>query len=203
MRTKFPVLKVGSTFYRNGLLLEVMAIEDGTLTLHDLINNDVIKVGLRAMQNHFRGRPGQMEMVPRDIARKEAEAAQLRRNKGTGYRGRKPLDMRKAGLHDLLLSRCQTRRQLRYQTTFIIEEGFEVVVYRRTPRIDFAMLREDGCMLTPWSALPVGVKYYRKDDPYLRRRPWLSMHVDPRAVRNDELSVEYVDKIITATLKGA
>lgn len=202
MKAKFPHLKVGSTFYRNGLLLEVVAIEDGQLTLHDLIGNDVIKVTLRAMQNHFRGRPGQLEIVPRDIARKEAEMARTRRHKGTGYRGREPLDMRKAGLHDLLLSRCQTRKALRYQTTFVMEEGFEITIYRRTPRIDFAMLREEGRVLTPWLTLPKGVKRYQKDDPYLRRRPWLRLHVDPRVVRNDELSVEYVDKIITATRKG-
>jgi len=207
MNTQFPQLKLGSTFYRNGLLLEVVALpekDDDQLVLLDLIAGEPIKISLRALRNSYRNRPGQIEMVPRDIARTEAAQAQRRRGKGTVLRGRKPLDMRAAGLHDYLIKRCQTRVQRRYQVTYVIEEGFGVVLYRRTPRVDFTMTRPDGKVLTPWGkSLPTGVKRYQRGDPYLVRRPWLALHVDPRAVRDTALAVDYVKRIVEATVKGA
>lgn len=206
MRPTFPELKIGSTFYRNGTLLEVVEMPcggEGSFRLRDLIQDEIVDLSLRAMRDQYRAKPGQMEMVPRDIARAEARLAKRRLVKATGYRGRKLMDLRGGGLHEWLLECCQMRKQMRYQINYTIRENFTVTTYRRTPRVDFSWRRETGNIRTPWDAgtLPVGVTRYLPNDPYLVLRPWLKLHVDPRKVRNVDLSIEYVKQIVEATLK--
>lgn len=204
MNVEFPNLKVGSAFFRNGGLYEVLSLstDDGdTIIVEDLINGGVVGLDLKTLRRSFSNRPGEMEIVPRDIARREAQAANRRRSKGTGFRGRQPLDMRKTGLYAFLLKVCQVRRVGRYQTSYTIRDGFKVITYRRTSRIDF--LVEPGHKICfPWTgALPRGVIKYTKDSPYHNTRPFLSHYVCPRTVRDTALAAEYVQMIVTKTAK--
>lgn len=204
MNAEFPNLKVGSAFFRNGGLYEVLSLstdDESTIIVEDLINGGAIGLDLKVLRRSFANRPGEMELLPRDIARKEAQAAHRRRNKGTGFRGRQPLDMRKTGLYTFLLKVCQLRHVGRYQTTYTIRDGFKVIIYRRTARIDFMV--EPGHKISfPWTgALPRGVIKYKKDNPYCNTRPFLSHYVCPRTVRDTDLAAEYVQMIVTKTVK--
>lgn len=200
----FPILKIGSAFYRNGGLYEVLSLpgnNSGEMVVEDLINGGVIRLSLKSLRASFRNRPGELELVPRDIARKEAKVAARKRGKGTRLRGRKPIDLRKAGLHDYLGKRARVQRKARFQTTYVMDDGLEVVVYRRTTRIDFCITEPNRELVLPWAVTPKGVLRYEAKDAAKQRRPSLAAYVDPRAVRDTALSVEYVKQIIEATTK--